>query len=264
MILLTGSTGFVGRQVLLQLHERGIRPRLICRSDKKMTGAVTHTKDLFSESSEWWADKLTGVETIIHCAWYAEPGKYLQSPLNLDCLRGTIEMAKGAVQAGVRRIVGIGTCAEYDVSYGYLSPDTPLKPTTLYAACKAATFLALSQLAVDFAWCRLFYLYGEGEHPKRLFPYIRKQLESGQPVELTSGNQVRDFIDVKDAACMIVDVALSKHTGAVNICSGKGVTVRHIAERIADEYARRDLLKFGARPDNAFDPPMVVGITNPP
>jgi hypothetical protein len=35
--------------------------------------------------------------------------------------------------------------------------------------------------------------------------------------------------------------------------------VREIAETIADEHKRRDLLRFGMRPDD-LDPPCVVGI----
>ncbi|HGG63060.1 MAG TPA: NAD(P)-dependent oxidoreductase, partial [Rhodobacteraceae bacterium] len=54
--------------------------------------------------------------------------------------------------------------------------------------------------------------------------------------------------------------ASGKVTGAVNICSGRAITIRQLAERIADEYGRRDLLKFGARPDNLVDPPRVVGV----
>jgi dTDP-6-deoxy-L-talose 4-dehydrogenase (NAD+) len=60
---------------------------------------------------------------------------------------------------------------------------------------------------------------------------------------------------------MIVDVAMGNRAGAINICSGIPITVRILAEQIADEYGRRDLLKFGARPDNLVDPPRVVGIT---
>ena len=41
-----------------------------------------------------------------------------------------------------------------------------------------------------------------------------------------------------------------------------GSAVRELAEQIADEYGRRDLLKFGARPDNLIDPPCVVGDKN--
>ena len=59
---------------------------------------------------------------------------------------------------------------------------------------------------------------------------------------------------------MIVDVALGSRKGPVNICSGKPITVRELAERIADEFGRRDLLRFGARPDNPVDPPCVVGV----
>jgi nucleoside-diphosphate-sugar epimerase len=67
---------------------------------------------------------------------------------------------------------------------------------------------------------------------------------------------------VKEAARMIADVSLGRQQGAVNICSGEGVTIRQLAERIADEYGRRELLRFGARSDNIFDPPRVVGVRN--
>jgi len=84
--------------------------------------------------------------------------------------------------------------------------------------------------------------------------------QAGEPAELSSGSQVRDFLDVREAARMIVDVALGSQEGPVNICSGKPVTVRELAERIADDFGRRDLLRFGARPDNPVDPACVVGV----
>ena len=59
---------------------------------------------------------------------------------------------------------------------------------------------------------------------------------------------------------MIGDVALGIVQGSVNICSGIPITVKQLAEDIADEYGRRDLLKFGARPDNLIDPLCVVGL----
>jgi dTDP-6-deoxy-L-talose 4-dehydrogenase (NAD+) len=126
--------------------------------------------------------------------------------------------------------------------------------------------MALSQWLpvheVEFVWCRLFYLYGEGEAENRLVPYLRHCLSNGHPAELTRGDQIRDFMDVSDAGRMIVDTALGSAQGPVNICSGIPVTVRQLAERIADEYGRRDLLHFGVRPDNHVDPPCVVGKLN--
>ena len=93
-------------------------------------------------------------------------------------------------------------------------------------------------------------------------PYLRNKLVAGEPAELTSGNQIRDFIDVSIAGRLIADTALGTVQGPVNICSGIPITVKQLAENIADEYGRRDLLIFGSRPDSLIDPPCVVGITN--
>jgi dTDP-6-deoxy-L-talose 4-dehydrogenase (NAD+) len=271
LILLTGASGFVGRQVLRELGERGRRVRVIVRAGKEAQVAaspaverVMTTPDLWAHDIGWWSEMCAGVDTAIHAAWYAEPGQYLQSLNNLECLSGTLQFAQGAARAKVRRFVGVGTCFEYDLGAGHLSIDTPLKPATLYAAAKAAAFLTLAQLlpeqGVGFAWCRLFYLYGEGEDVRRLVPYLRGKLAAGEPAELTSGNQVRDYLDVREAARLLVDAALGSAQGAINICAGEGITIRALAERIADGYGRRDLLRFGARADNLTDPPVIVGV----
>ena len=270
-VLLTGASGFVGYQVLCSLVARKVPVRVVVREgsqdqllDNISEKQIIKTKDMFFESAGWWEQACSEVDTVIHVAWYTESGEYLQSSKNIDCLIGSLNMVRAAAQAGVRRFVGIGTCFEYDLDAGELSVETPLKPTTPYAGAKAALYTALSQWLpsqdVEFLWCRLFYLYGEGEDPRRLVPYLRAQMADGQPAELTSGNQVRDYIDVADAGQMITEHALGNYQGAVNICSGIPITVRQLAEKIADEYGRRDLLKFGARPDNLIDPPCVVGI----
>ena len=271
LVLLTGATGFVGRQILKALSECDKKVRVVIRegtqsrlANMETIESIVTTADLFGENSGWWANACQGIDTVIHAAWFAEPGQYLQSGKNLDCLTGTLQFAKCAAQSKVRRFIGIGTCFEYDLTQGMLSVQTPLRPLTPYAGAKAAAFMALSQWlplqVIEFAWCRLFYLYGEGEDKRRLVPYLRVQLNAGEPAELTSGNHIRDFLDVSIAGRMIVETALSEKQGAVNICSGIPITVRQLAEQIADEYGHRDLLKFGVRPDNLVDPFCVVGI----
>lgn len=270
-ITLTGATGFVGRQILRDLLERDLSVRALVREPSRLDGIpasgaleVVQTPDLFTESPRRLEELLDGSETLVHAAWYAEPGEYLTSPLNLACLTGTLSLAQAFAAVGGKRFVGVGTCAEYDSSAGLMSTDTPLAPNTLYAASKASAFQMLRCLlgteGMSFAWCRIFYLYGAGEDDRRLVPYIRRQLEAGKPALLSRGDQVRDYLDVLDAARMIADVALGQQQDAVNICSGEAVSVRQLAERIADEYGRRELLRFGARPENSSDPLRVVGV----
>lgn len=266
-VLLTGATGFVGSQVLASLSARGSAVTVVLRPDQPLpTGAeaAIRSPNALSEEAEWWQAACADISVLIHCAWYVTPGEYLTSPLNTECLIGTLALGQGALAAGVPRVVGIGTCFEYDLSARILSVDTALAPDTPYASAKAAAFHGLTGLfagsATRFSWARLFYLYGDGEKPGRLVSYLRSQLEAGEPAELTHGKQIRDFLDVSEAGRQIVDLALSNHTGAANICSGVPTTTRQLAERIADSYQRRDLLRFGARPENLVDPDCVLGI----
>lgn len=272
-ILITGATGFVGRHIIKSLSHYNTEITLVVREGKekqikleKNLVKIITTKDLFMENVDWWTEKCKGIETILHLAWNVETGHYLESAKNIDCLIGSLKLAKGGVQAGVKRLVGIGTCFEYDLSKSILSIDTPLKPTTTYADAKTALYLSLSHYlsrsSVEFAWCRLFYLYGEGEDSRRLVPYLRSRLEKREFAELTTGEQIRDFLNVVDAAKKIVKVVIGKQIGPINICSGIPITIRKLAEQIADEYNGRDLLKFGSRPNNLIDPPSVIGVSN--
>jgi nucleoside-diphosphate-sugar epimerase len=269
-VLLTGATGFVGMKILESLTTLGVRVIPVVRSNKEKfipalgnIERIVSSPDIFQESVDWWRTQCKGIDTVIHAAWYAEPGKYLMSEKNMDCLVGSLNLARGAVAAGVKRWVGLGTCFEYDVSVSELSTDVPLKPLTPYAGTKAALYFGLEhwlhEHSVDFVWCRLFNLYGEDEDPRRLVPYLRSQLEKGEIAELTSGNQKRDFMDVSQAGHEIAALALSDTTGAVNVCSGIPITVREFAEQIAAEYGRLDLLSFGTRPENAMDSRSLAG-----
>ena len=272
-ILLTGASGFVGKQIFKALSASNFRIVPVVRTGKESSfqsqsnvDRIVCSSDIFQESTDWWAEQCEGIDVVIHAAWYAEPRKYLQSSKNMDCLVGSLNFARGAVIAGVKRFVGIGTCFEYDLSAGVLSKDSPLNPLTPYASTKVALYMALShwlpEQSVEFAWCRLFYLYGEGEDERRLVPYLHKQLVKGEEVELTSGKQIRDFLDVSEAGRVIAEVAAGEQHGPINVCSGEPITVRQLAEQIGDTYGRRDLLKFGSRPDNLVDPPCVLGIPN--
>lgn len=273
-VLVTGGTGFVGRQIVRALSTHQVDITLVVRRGKESDVTafpalkrVISTSDLFQEPAEWWSSQLRDIDTVVHAAWYVEPGKYLQSPNNLDCLSGTLNLAKGAARAGVRRMVGVGTCLECDLSQGDVWEDTTLNPQTPYAAAKAAAYIALAQWlptqSITFAWCRLFYLYGEGEDDRRLVPYLHARLSTGQKAELTSGSQVRDYLDVAVAGKMIADVAIQPRQGVANICSGVPITVRQLAERIADQYGRRDLLAFAARPESKSEPPYILGHSGP-
>ncbi len=271
-ILLTGSTGFVGKQIARALANKNFSTIHVCRpgsevmlKDISNIKKIIKSKDIFQEDEIWWETQCKNVDIIIHNAWYMDHD-HKESPRNIECLKGSLNLVKGAANAGVRRFVGIGTCFEYDLTKGVLSVDTPLKPSTNYGATKAALYIFLSQWlreqSIEFSWCRLFALYGEGESEKRLTAYIHKQLKNGENAELTTGKQIRDFMDVADAGRIIADISIGNKIGPINVCTEIPMTVRQFAENIAKKYNKLDLLKFGSRPDNPVDPECILGIKN--
>lgn len=272
-MLVTGASGFVGTQIVRQLAGNGHTVRLVARPEAARRlavnfpgSAIVECEDLFAQSAEWWAETCAGVNAIIHAAWYVNPADYLDSEQNAACVSGSFKMAQGAARAGVSHFVGVGTCMEYALPSDRLDINSPTAPSTVYGACKLALFEILNGLFEDtdvrFSWCRLFYLYGEGENEKRLYPYLRRCLEAGEKAQLGSGTQLRDYLDVEVAGARIADVIDTGQVGAINICSGHAVSIRQFAEGIADRYGRRDLLEFGFHQPHPRDPSAVVGVPN--
>ncbi|MEJ2408771.1 MAG: NAD(P)-dependent oxidoreductase [Novosphingobium sp.] len=271
VVLLTGATGFVGRAIHRDLHRRGHDVRVTARPGSAgrlaaPASGLVETGDIFARDARWWARACAGVDAVVHAAWYVEHGRYPDAPENADCLSGSFALAQGAIEAGVRHVVGLGTCWEYRLPGEALTVDAPLDPVNFYAACKLAAFHMMREWFAlhdtRFSWCRLFYLHGEGEHLDRIAAYLHRRLRAGETASLSAGTQVRDFLDVRDAGAMIASVVDSGQSGAINICSGQPVTIRAFAEAIADSYGRRDLLEFGSQPPRPTDPVAVAGVCN--
>lgn len=270
-VLLTGASGFVGRQILNQLLLEDVEIVIVTRTQNQQIfpqsrkiKKIILSNDPFDENEIWWESACAGVDTVIHSAWFVEHGKFLSSPRNLECIIGTLNLAKGAVKASVSKFVGLGTCLEYAPSQLPLNANSPIAPKSIYAASKASLFQVLhswfENQSISFAWCRLFYLFGEGEDPRRLAANISKKLANNEEVFLNSPKLVRDFLDVRIAGEKIVKVALGDKTGPQNICSGNGISVGNFAEEIASSVGKLHLIKSSSTLVEAQEEPYIVGV----
>lgn len=270
-ILVTGAPGFIGKYVIDELLKHNIEIFSVQRSTKSeeilnKRVHVIETDDLFSESIEWWETKCKGMDIVLHLAWFTKSREYLDSYENIHCLTGSLNLARGAVLAGIKRFIGIGTCVEYDLTYQTLSVDTPLKPLSIYAASKVGLFLNLTQFfktySVDFTWCRIFYVYGDSDDKNRFIPFLKSKLDLNEEVNLPNGEQIRDFLNVTEVARIISEITLSTKTGPINVCSGIPKSIQQIAIQVADQYQKRDLIKFDKNIDKLDSHPFIVGVPN--
>jgi nucleoside-diphosphate-sugar epimerase len=94
-------------------------------------------------------------------------------------------------------------------------------------------------------------LYGAGEHKDRFVASLARALVRGEPAKMSSGKVVRDFLDARDVGAAIAAVAASPSTGAVNIGSGRPVSLLQVGETLAHLAGKPHLLQVGALPDRA-------------
>ena len=167
--------------------------------------------------------------------------------------------------AGGRRFVAAGTCAEYDwtdIAGPLTEHGSPRRPATIYGRAKEATRTQLAEISNaaggSLAWGELFHSYGEWEKPDRLVPIVIKNLLTGQPAPLTSGSQVRDFLDVRDIGAGFAAIIDSGVEGPINLASGIGISVHNLCEKLGALCQGPDLLQFGRLPDRPDDPPSLI------
>jgi len=257
-VLVTGATGYIGPHATAALERRGV----------EVVAVGSREADLLAPDGPERAVAAARADTLLHLAWYAEHGRFWTAPENLEWVGASLRLLRAFAAAGGRRAVMAGSCAEYGwdgLDGPCVEGATPLAPATLYGAAKHATHVAAAAFArqegLSLAWGRVFFSFGPGEAPGRLVAAVARGLLAGEDVPVSEGSQVRDFIAVEELGEAFAALVCSDADGAVNVASGRGVTVRDLVALVARETGREDLVRPGALPPRPDDPPFLVADT---
>jgi nucleoside-diphosphate-sugar epimerase len=269
-VFLTGASGFIGANLVPILLENSCEILALAPLDDPLDrlkdvetqigivrGDLTDTETIADAIDEFKP------ETCIHLAWYAEPSEYLHSLRNIEFLFQSIELLKVLHSSGCNNVLMAGTCAEYDTSIQVLTEDSPARPETLYASAKLSLNLLGQQFAsihnMNFAWARIFYLFGPHEDDRRMVPALIKSLLNGNYYPATKGEQVRDYLYVGDVAEALWLIASSKLNGVYNVCSNAPTTIHHLMKSVEKILGKEDLIQFGSIPYRDWEPMSIVG-----
>jgi nucleoside-diphosphate-sugar epimerase len=266
-VIMTGASGFIGRHCIKALKARNyeiIATYFNCESVQEIDSSIRwHRINLFDRMSLNNLIAKVRPTHLLHLAWDTTTGSYLTSQENLNWLGMSLSLFKKFVSVGGKRMVGVGSCAEYEACDGLCREYmTPANPTTPYGQCKDKLRKSIDRLikaeGVSFAWTRLFQVYGPYENPERFIPYLISSFLSGDKARCTEGNQVRDFLYVEDVADALVHILDTSIEGPINVASGVRTHLRDIAETIQKKMNKRDLVQLGAVPVPPYNPTRAV------
>ena len=204
---MTGATGFVGRHLLPVLQRYGWAVRAAVRrrsglQNEAVVGSIGRETD--------WRAGLDGVDAVVHLAArvhhpndrYAED---LYRDLNVD---GTLQLARSAIEAGVKHFVFASTALVYGRNNDGLPPfseDDELTPQNPYSRSKVEAEAGLKSLAeghpMSVTVVRPPLVYGAGA--KGNFALLVRAAKLGVPLPFAAIENRRAFVSVQNLSSFI-------------------------------------------------------------
>lgn len=237
-ILLTGASGFVGSAVFAAATRSGHTVLGFSRKVPVNFPSMNHSSLMIPASLEhppWKEIESFQPELVIHAAWNATPGSYLESPLNEFYQKWSLAFVQNLLERGIHRIMILGSCIEY-ASSGQPKRESfsPLVPDSAYGRAKHALHETLQTdprfREISLLWGRVFYPYGPSEDPSRTITQFLQTLASGKTLELKTPDAIKDWIYIDDLAQAILHLATSQATGCFNLATGVPHSIQAVAE----------------------------------
>lgn len=263
-VFITGGTGFIGSHFINELQKNNIKVKALRRSFKSKSRfpLLINPEWITKEITDIAVEDLVDCDILIHLAAHSANVPYdnLEKCI-LENVIKPLRLLEIANKARINKFLIAGTCFEYGKSgenYKFIPSNAPLNPTQTYPASKAISSIAFSQFArekrVSLSYQRIFQVYGEGEMQNRLWPSLKNAAEKKIDFNMTKGEQIRDFIYVKDLAKILYTKLLLLNENSnpdvviENISGGNPISIKDFAKKWWSLFNAKGKLNIGVLP----------------
>jgi dTDP-glucose 4,6-dehydratase len=249
--VVTGGAGFLGSHLCEHLLERDVS--VVCL-DNFLTGTPTNVEHLWDNPGfrlvrcdvSDYIHVPGPVDLVFHFASPASPIDYHRMPietLKVGSL-GTLHTLGLALEKGARYVLAstsevYGDPLEHPQAETYWGNVNPVGPRGVYDEAKrfaeALTTAYRTRRGVDTGIVRIFNTYGPRMRPDdgRAIPTFIRQALMGEPLTVAGdGSQTRSVSYVDDTIRGILTLAMSEHSGPINIGNPDEMSVLELAQRI--------------------------------
>lgn len=270
---MTGATGFVGSHLINQLHLNGHEVTAIYRQNQQTrVPIVKQPVWLQRQMDEITAHDLKYHDVLLTLAAAGMPNNPEKVSFNEMFywnVTALINMIDTAKEASVKKIVICSTFKEYGDSaskYDFIPKNAPLLPTTPFACSRVAGYMAalayVQKFKINIEYVRFFNMYGEGENALDLWTAIKNAALAGEDFDMTPAEQVRDYIDVKDAVNQlnkIIELPGIDSLRLHHIASGKPIVLKDFADYWWKHWNAKGRINYGVLPYRNYESMRIVG-----
>lgn len=243
MILVTGSTGFIGKTLVPELLDRGYKLAVLINKTPPHNNWIDRVKVLTADitKEELFKIKDYPFTKIIHLA-ACIPRKDIPEELK-NCLEvnviGTNNLIEFARIRGIKKFINSSSAVVYDVIERpkVFKENSRGFPKTFYGMSKLLGEMLCERYrkiaAIKTISLRYSFIYGQGMPEHFVFGKFLNLAQKGEDIPIYgTGKGVRDFIYLKDIISALIFVLENKAIGCYNIGTGIGTSLSDLAKSI--------------------------------
>ena len=263
-IVVSGSASFVGNHIIRELIKRDSKINIyaMVRPNSKHNEILLDLKDKINvveidmANIESLKDYVSSIDAFYMVSWRGTRGNdRADENMQLQNYLDSVKACKVAIELGAKSIIGVGSQAEYGITYDNVSEDYNAKPITPYGVYKLRTFNECSDLCaknkVAFKWGRIFSAYGVGDYENTLVMYCIHQMRNNLEVISSPCTQMWNYINIKDVANLFVELLTETiPSGAYNFSSFDTRVLKSYVYEIRSILNSSSIIKFGATQNN--------------
>jgi len=255
-ILITGANGFIGKHLSIYLQKNG---HMITETCRRCSNNITHKEQqCFSigdiDNTTQWQTALTGIDQVIHLAARVhimqETDKNPLAAFRLVNTEGTLNLAKQAVRAGVKRFIYLSTIkvnGEETSNTPFFADDQPV-PQDPYAISKLEAEQKLLELGLESGLevviIRPPLVYGSGV--KGNFERLINLMNKSIPLPFLEIHNTRSLVSIQNLCSFIQTCVV--HPKAVNeiflVSDGQDLSTSELLKKISHALNKKNTLFY--------------------
>jgi nucleoside-diphosphate-sugar epimerase len=270
-ILISGSTGFIGSNIARKLLDGNHIVFATHRNTSSFEKCIQFKNKInwINTDSCNWKEQIKAIQPdqLIHVAWSGIDSENrnnwkIQIP-NFWLSKDFFDLAK---ECSIKKVIGIGSQAEYGRYDFPVNEQTLLCPSDAYGAVKTLSANYLRNLfdnsMTEWYWVRVFSVFGESENEGWLIPDVISKLLKEEPISLTFCQQQYNYLyidDIIDQIQLIVRCSENK-SGIYNLCNSESISLKKLLIKITKLMGvSESLLQFGAIPYRTNQNMLIAG-----